>query len=102
MLRSRPLLQIRGGRIVVLERVRTRSAARDRLTELAAGFAAGQPCDLAVQHLDNAAGADALKQQLALAIPGTGRVSLVTAGTAIRAHTGPGLLGVVIAPRADA
>jgi fatty acid-binding protein DegV len=101
MLRSRPLLQIRDGRIVVLERVRTRSAARDRLTELAARFAAGQPCDLVVQHLDNPAGADILCQQLRAAIPAAGQFSVVTAGTAIRAHTGPGLLGVVIAPHGD-
>jgi hypothetical protein len=67
----------------VLERVRTRSAARDRLTELAAGFAAGQPCDLVVQHLDNPAGAGLLRQQLLAAIPAVRQVSLVAAGAAI-------------------
>jgi fatty acid-binding protein DegV len=96
MMRSRPVLHICDGRIVVLERVRTRSAAADRLTELAAGFAAGQPCDVVVQHLDNRAAAG-LARQLAAAIPAAGRIRLVTAGTAIRGHPGPGLLGVVVA-----
>jgi DegV family protein with EDD domain len=99
LLVSRPLLAIRDGRIIVLERVRTRSAVRDRLTELAAGFAGGQPAQVAVQHLDNPDGAAALQQQLAAAIPAAGAVRVAEAGTAIRAHTGPGLLGVVIAPR---
>jgi fatty acid-binding protein DegV len=98
MMRSRPVLHIRDGRIVVLERVRTRSAAADRLTELAAGFAAGHPCEVIVQHLDNPAGAADLARQLAAAIPAAGTIRLVTAGTAIWAHTGPGLLGVAVAP----
>jgi fatty acid-binding protein DegV len=97
MLRSRPLLQIRDGRIIAAERVRTRAAASDRLTELAAQFAAGQPCEVAVQHLDNEAGADALHQQLRAAIPAAARICVIEAGTAIRAHTGPGLLGVAVA-----
>jgi hypothetical protein len=55
MMRSRPVLHICDGRIVVLER------------------------------------------ELAAAIPAAGRIRLVTAGTAIRGHPGPGLLGVVVA-----
>jgi fatty acid-binding protein DegV len=98
LLRSRPLLHISDGRIVVLERVRTRSAVRDRLTELATGFAAGQRAELAVQHLDNPGGAARLRDQLTAAIPAAGPVTVVEAGTAIRAHAGPGLLGVVVAP----
>jgi DegV family protein with EDD domain len=102
MLRSRPLLRIRDGRIIVIERVRTSAAARDRLTELAAGFAAGQPADLAVQHLDNQAGAARLVEQLAAAIPAADRIFVTEAGTSIRAHAGPGLLGVVVAPHGPA
>jgi fatty acid-binding protein DegV len=97
LLRSRPLLHIADGRIAVLERVRTRSAARDRLTELAATFAAGHPARLTVMHLDNPSGAAALARQLATAIPAAGQLNVTEAGTAIRAHTGPGLLGVAVA-----
>ncbi|HEY5359482.1 MAG TPA: DegV family protein [Streptosporangiaceae bacterium] len=98
MMRSRPVLHLQDGRIVVLERVRTQSAAADRLTELAAGFAAGHPCQVVVQHLDSPAAAADLARQLAGALPAAGPISVLAAGTAILAHTGPGLLGVVVAP----
>jgi fatty acid-binding protein DegV len=98
MMRSRPVLHLQDGRIVVLERVRTQSAAADRLTELAAGFAAGHSCQVVVQYLDNPAAAADLARQLATALPAAGPISVLTAGTAILAHTGPGLLGVVVAP----
>jgi DegV family protein with EDD domain len=97
LLRSRPLLQVAGGRIVVLERVRTRSAARERLAELAAGFAAGRPAELAVQHIGNPGGADDLRRQLAAAIPAAGPATVTEAGAAILAHAGPGLLAVAVA-----
>jgi DegV family protein with EDD domain len=97
-LTARPLLHVRHGRIAVLERVRTPSAAAARLEELAVAFAAGQPADLAVQHLGNPRRAAKLAGRLALAIPQARRCYLSEAGAAIRAHTGPGMLGVVVAP----
>jgi fatty acid kinase fatty acid binding subunit len=100
MLASRPLLRISDGTITVLERVRTRAAARDRLTELAAEFAAGLPggCQLAVQFIGSRDDAGALHRQLTAAVPAVGRCATVQASTAILAHTGPGLLGVVVTP----
>lgn len=102
MLASRPLLRISDGTITVLERVRTRAAARDRLTELAAEFAAGLPgeCQLAVQHISSRDDAAQLHRQLTAAVPAAGRTAIVQASTAILAHTGPGLLGVVVTPAA--
>ncbi|MGH3411317.1 MAG: DegV family protein, partial [Streptosporangiaceae bacterium] len=97
MLRSRSLLTITGGR-VVLERVRTSAAARDRLAQLASVHAAGRRSDLAVQHIGNPSGADDLRRRLAAAIPAAGLIAVTEAGAAIRAHTGPGLLAVVVAP----
>lgn len=100
MLASRPLLRISDGTITVLERVRTRAAARGRLTELAAEFAAGLPgeCQLAVQHISSHDDADELHRQLTAAVPAVGRTAIFRASTAILAHTGPGLLGVVVTP----
>jgi DegV family protein with EDD domain len=98
MLTARPLLHVRDGRIAVLERVRTRSAAAARLAELSVEFAAGRPVDLAIQHLRNAERAAALAVRLAEAIPLARHTYLAEAGAAIRAHTGPGMLGVAIAP----
>jgi DegV family protein with EDD domain len=100
MLASRPLLRISDGTITVLERVRTRAAARGRLTELAAEFAAGLPGEsqLAVQHISSHDDADELHRQLTAAVPAVGRTAIFRASTAILAHTGPGLLGVVVTP----
>ncbi|HEY7016108.1 MAG TPA: DegV family protein [Streptosporangiaceae bacterium] len=97
-LTSRPLLHVADGRIEVLERVRTRSAAQRRLEELAVAAAAGQRVDVAVQHLDRAEDAAALAGRLEQLIPGVRHRSLADAGHVILAHTGPGLLGVVVAP----
>jgi DegV family protein with EDD domain len=97
-LTARPLMQVRDGRISVLERVRTPSAAAARLEELAVAIAAGQPADFAVQHLGNARRAAELAGRLALAMPQARHSYLAEAGAAIRAHTGPGMLGVVVAP----
>jgi DegV family protein with EDD domain len=98
MLRSRPLLTITGGRVVVLERVRTSAAAQDRLAQLASVHAAGRRSDLAVQHIGNPSGAEDLRRRLAAAIPAAGPIAVTEAGAAILAHTGPGLLAVVVAP----
>lgn len=100
MLASRPLLRVSDGTITVLERVRTRAAARDRLTELAAAAAAGLPggCQLAVQFLGSGDDAAGLHRQVTAAIPAAGHCATVQASTAILAHTGPSLLGVVVTP----
>jgi fatty acid-binding protein DegV len=97
-LTARPLLHVKDGRIAILERVRTLSAAAARLEELAAGFAAGRPVDVGVVHLGHAARAARLAGRLAVAIPRQRHAYLAEAGAAIWAHTGPGMLGVAIAP----
>jgi len=98
VLTARPLLHVRDGRIALLERVRTLSAAAARLEELAVGFAAGGPVDVGVVHLGNAERAARLAGRLAMAIPAQRHAYLAEAGAAIRAHTGPGMLGVAVAP----
>lgn len=99
----RPLLAIVAGRISVVERVRTRSAAMARLAELAAEFAAAEfaaprAVDLAVQHAGEPARAADLAARLEAMIPEVRRMYLTEVSAAIAAHTGPGMLGVVIAP----
>jgi DegV family protein with EDD domain len=97
-LTARPLLHMVDGAIVLLEKVRTPSAAARRLEELAVEFAAGRPVDLAVQYLGHPERAAALAARLEQLIPGARRRYLAEAGAVILAHTGPGMLGVVIAP----
>jgi DegV family protein with EDD domain len=97
-LTTRPLLHIRDGRIVLLEKARTPAGAIGRLEQLAAEFAADQPVDLAVQYLGEAGRATAFAGRLAERIPGVRHIYLAAAGAVICAHTGPGMLGVVVAP----
>ncbi len=94
----RPLLHLAGGRVAVLEKLRTPSAAVRRLEEVAAEFAAGRPVDVAVQYLGPAGRGEALAGRLERLIPGARHRYLAEAGPVIRAHTGPGMLGVVVAP----
>jgi len=54
--------------------------------------------DLAVQYIGDAGRAADFAAQLAGLIPGVGRTYLGAADAAICAHTGPGMLGVVVAP----
>ncbi len=97
-LTARPLLHVTDGKIAVLEKVRTPSAAARRLEEVAVEFADGQPVDVAVQHLGQAERGAALAERLERLIPGARHRYLAEAGAVILAHTGPGMLGVVVAP----
>ena len=97
-LTARPVLHISGGRLVPLEKVRTRSAAVRRLTELAVESAAAEPVDLAVQYLGEAGRASELAGRLAELIPGARNIYQVRADAVIGVHAGQGMLGVVVAP----
>ena len=94
----RPLLHLADGKVAVLEKLRTTSAAVRRLEEAATESAAGQPVDLAVQYLGDRERATALAGRLERLIPHARHRYLAEAGPVILAHTGPGMLGVVVAP----
>jgi DegV family protein with EDD domain len=95
----KPLLHVVDGRIAPLEKVRTTSRALARLEELAVEEAAGRVVDVAVQHLAAEGRAVALAARLRDRIPGVDDVHVGEVGPVIGAHSGPGMLGVVIAPR---
>jgi len=94
----RPLLHLAEGKVAVLEKLRTASAAVRRLEEVAAEAAAGQPVDLGVQYLGHPERAAVLAGRLERLIPHARHRYLAEAGPVILAHTGPGMLGVVVAP----
>jgi DegV family protein with EDD domain len=95
----KPLLHVEDGRIVPLEKVRTTHRAVLRLVELAEQAASGATSvELAVHHL----GAYERAAELATLLdehvsPASGCV-VSELGAAIGAHTGPGVLGVVVCP----
>ncbi|MGN9791248.1 DegV family protein [Streptomyces sp. OZ13] len=95
----KPLLQLVDGRIDMLERVRTASRAIARLEEIAAERAGTAPVDIAVHHLAAPERAATLADRLRNRVPGLADLHVSEVGAVIGAHTGPGLLGVVISPR---
>jgi DegV family protein with EDD domain len=99
----KPLLTVTDGQIRPCERVRTESRALARLEELSlaalAAAAGGSPrVDVAVHHLDNAEGAARLVDRLRGRVPGSA-VVVREVSAVIGVHVGPGMLGVVVAPR---
>ncbi len=95
----KPLLEIKDGTIVPLEKVRTATRALARLEELAVVAAGDRDVDLAVSHLASPAKADDLAERLRTRIPRLGELVVNQVGAVIGAHVGPGMLAVVIAPR---
>ncbi|MFD7547630.1 DegV family protein [Streptomyces sp. NPDC059578] len=93
----KPLLQLEGGRIEPLEKVRTAAKAIARLEELAVERAAAVgPADIAVHHLAAEEKAAALAERLRGRVPALGEMHVSEVGAVIGAHTGPGLLAVVV------
>jgi len=95
----KPLLQLEGGRIELLEKVRTASKAIARLEDIVAERAGLGPVDIAVHHLAAPEKAAALAERFRERIPGLTELHVSEVGAVIGAHTGPGLLGAVISVR---
>ncbi|MGV8965281.1 MAG: DegV family protein [Cellulomonas sp.] len=110
LLGLRPLLALRSGRIEVVEKVRTRRAARERLEVLVLEDVAGRAsAQLAVHHLGQPELADQLARELEArwgiqpgadgGDGGSDRVAVSEISAVVAAHAGPGLLAVVVADR---
>lgn len=98
-LKVKPLLAVRGGEVVPLEKVRTSTKAIARMADLAAAAVHG-PVEVAVQHLDADERASALAGELHRRLPGTTIVQCPI-GAVVAAHTGPGIVAVVVSPLLD-
>ncbi|MGH3437151.1 MAG: DegV family protein [Sciscionella sp.] len=94
----KPLLHVRDGRIVALEKVRTTGRASARLVDLAVEAAGTGKVALAVHHLGSPELAADLATRLEERIPGSEGCLVSEVGAVIGAHTGPGVLGVVVLP----
>ncbi len=94
MLQIKPILEIRDGRIGVLEKVRVHSRARERLIELMAAQCPHSPQSYpCVMHTDAQLEAERLAAELGT-ILGCGPLPLYDAGAACTTHGGPGILAV--------
>lgn len=96
-LRVKPILEVKDGQVVALEKARTSGRALRRLAELTADNISAGPHRIAVQHLDAPERAEeltaALKQTL-----GEVPIDLAELGAVIGAHAGPGTVSVACAP----
>jgi DegV family protein with EDD domain len=95
-LAMKPVLHVDDGRIVPLEKVRTTGRAVARLVELAAQAAGEHTVRLAVHHLAAPERAADLATRLDKRIPRSSGCVVSELGAVIGAHTGPGVLGVVV------
>ncbi len=111
----KPLLVLLDGRLEPLDRVRTTSRALARLEEVVvaevarvAGTAGpagtvrdagGGGVDIAVHHLASLSRAEDLAGRLRERLPGLASMTVSEVGAVVGAHVGPGMLGVVVAPR---
>jgi DegV family protein with EDD domain len=94
----KPVLHVKDGLIVPLEKVRTTNRAVARLVDLAEQTAVGNGVELAVHHLAAPERAAELATRLDERISSASGCVVSELGAAIGAHTGPGMLGVVICP----
>lgn len=97
----KPVLHVADGRIQPLEKVRTTSRAMSRLVDLAANAAselpaADIPVRLAVHHLAAPERAAELATRLDERLPASVGCFVSEVGAVIGAHTGPGVLGIVV------
>lgn len=97
----KPVLHVKDGHIVLLEKVRTTNRALARLVDLAEAAAVETGADaveLAVHHLAANERAVELATRLDERISSASGCVVSELGGAIGAHTGPGMLGVVVCP----
>jgi fatty acid kinase fatty acid binding subunit len=92
----KPLLGIEHGTIKPVEKVRTMHRAIARLVELAANAAGEGPVEVAVHHLASPERAVELANQLEERLVVRGGCLVSELGAVIGAHTGPGVIGVVV------
>jgi DegV family protein with EDD domain len=92
----KPLLTLRRGVVVPLEKVRTSGRAIARMEQLALDSIDGADSfDIGVQHLANHPLAEQVAQRLAVAL-GRETVPVDEVGAVIGAHVGPGMVAVSI------
>ena len=94
----KPVLHVRDGQVVSLEKVRTFGRALHRLVQHAVEAAGEGPVSVAVHHLAAPERADRLAAELRDRLPALREMYVSELGAAIGAHVGPGAVGVVVSP----
>ncbi|EHR49954.1 EDD domain protein, DegV family [Saccharomonospora marina XMU15] len=95
-LAMKPVLRMQEGEIRPLEKVRTMNRAMTRLVDLAVQAAGEEEVELAVHHLASPERAAELATRLEERLPRSRGCVVSELGAVVGAHTGPGVLGVVV------
>ncbi len=100
----KPILALDDGHIVPIDKVRTSAKALTRMVDLAVEAAdrarrSGRVVDVEVQHLDFAARAEEVAEQISARVPDAGEVRVGELGAVVGAHVGPGTLAIAVSPR---
>ena len=90
ILQIKPIIEVTGGQVNSIQRVRTMNKAVQSLVELAQGQAPLEK--LAILHANNLTGAAELRDRLADIAPAN--TVTIEIGTALGTHVGPGALGI--------
>jgi DegV family protein with EDD domain len=96
-LNIKPLLSVKDGKLDLLERVRTRKKAVERMIELAHGSLNGKEIErAAILHVNDLAGANDLRRMLSAALPCPKDILMVEFCAGLAVHTGSGVVGFAI------
>ena len=100
LLNIKPILTVRNGKLDMLEKVRTRHKAWNRVIELTAGVAGDQPVEqMAIVHVNVPDQAEQFKQQLIDAIRCDGEILIADLTAGLSVHSGSGMVGVAVITR---
>lgn len=96
LLATKPIMQVREGRLELAGKTRTQTKAFARLVELVREHAGEDPLFLAIQHNDAAEAAERLRDLLEEALPGGSSCMLLEMEETLAVHAGPGAIGVSV------
>lgn len=92
-----PVLTVKEGKLDLLERIRTRKKAIERMLELTRQSLSGKPVvRAAIIHVNNLKGAQELQEQLCAAIPCPTEIITAEFTPGLSVHAGTGVVGVVL------
>ena len=94
----KPLLTLRDGLIVPLEKVRTAARALARLEEVTVEAAGSGPVRVGVHHLSSPSRAEQLSEKLRARLPECRELHTGEVGAVVGAHVGPGMVAAVVVP----
>lgn len=94
LLATKPIMQIREGKLELAGKTRTQTKAFTRLVELVMEHAESKPAFVAVQHADAREAAEHLETMLNEVLPKRSTVLVTELNDVLRVHTGTGAIGI--------